>query len=247
MSDEERGEGRVLLITGGSSGIGAATARRAVAAGFRVSLIARSAERLNRIASECESGRVLPIVCDVRSLEQQEAAVAATLDAFGGIDATYANAGLAGPPGDFLTHPPELWRDILDVTLFGAALTIRACLPALEKAENGHLLICGSSAGRTYGHPSLYAAAKWGLTSLGYGLQAKLAPRGVRVTLIEPGVTETSLFESAGTSLGEIQDLSGIKCPLHPDDVARAVLFSLDQPPHVAINEILIRPSTQAG
>jgi NADP-dependent 3-hydroxy acid dehydrogenase YdfG len=243
----DRNGDRVLLITGGSSGIGASTARHAVAAGYRVSLIARSAEKLDRIAAECESGRVLPIVCDVRSLEEQEAAVVATLDAFGRVDAAYANAGLAGPPGDFLTHPAELWRDILDVTLYGAALTIRTCLPALEEAENGHLLICGSSAGRTYAYPSLYSAAKWGLTSLGYGLQAKLAPRGVRVTLIEPGVTETPFFETAGTSLEEIQGLSGIEQPLAADDVARAVLFALEQPPHVAINELLIRPSTQAG
>jgi NADP-dependent 3-hydroxy acid dehydrogenase YdfG len=234
----------VLLITGGSSGVGAATARLAVESGYRVALLARSAEKLELVVAECGPERALPVVCDVRDWDQQQAAAAATLDAFGRLDAAFVNAGFGGR-GEFLDDSPERWREILDVTLYGAALTIRACLPALEAADSGHLVICGSTAARTYEFPTMYSAAKWGLTALGHGLRAKLAPRGVRVTLVEPGLIDTPFLETVGTSLEEIQGLTGIEQPLAAEDVAGAVLYALGQPPHVAVNEILLRPSSQ--
>jgi NADP-dependent 3-hydroxy acid dehydrogenase YdfG len=233
----------VLLITGGSQGVGAATARLALDAGYRVALLARGVERLERLADELGRERALPVVCDVRSWEDQQAAVARTLDVFGRLDAVFANAGLGGA-ATFLEDTPDQWEELLRVNLLGAALTIRACLPALE-AGRGQLVICGSTAGRILDFPTMYSAAKWGLTSLGHGLRAKLAPKGVRVTLVEPGLIDTGFNDPLGITVEEILAREGMARALDPEDVARAVLYAITQPAHVAVNEILLRPATQ--
>ena len=164
MADAELETAPVLLVTGASAGVGAATAALAVEAGWRVALLARSRERLDALAGRLGRDRALPIACDVRSWEEQQDAVARTLDAFGRLDAAFANAGI-GSSGGFLGETPELWRELLLVNVYGAALTARACLPALEDGR-GHLLICGSTTGRTH-LPTMYSATKWAITASG--------------------------------------------------------------------------------
>jgi NADP-dependent 3-hydroxy acid dehydrogenase YdfG len=223
----------VLLITGASSGIGAATARHAHAQGWRVVLAARSEERLQALGEELGgSEQALAIRCDVTSWEDQQQMVAAALAAFGRIDASFANAGFGGPRG-FLADTPEHWREMVLTNVYGAALTIRATIPSLRESK-GHLLLTGSVAGRRALPGSLYSCTKHAVTAMGEAARQDLNGTGVRVTLIEPGMTDTPFFEQPPSD-----------APLQDDDVARAVLYALSQPPHVNVNEILIRPTAQ--
>lgn len=223
----------VLLITGASSGIGAATARHAHAHGWRVALAARSEDRLQALANELGGPEhSIAIRCDVTSWEDQQRMVAATLDAFGQIDASFANAGFGGPRG-FLNDTPEHWREMVLTNVYGAALTIRASIPALRESR-GHLLLTSSVAGRRPLPGSLYSCTKYAVTAMGEAARQDLNDSGIRVTLIEPGMTDTPFFDKPPAA-----DL------LQDDDIARAVLYALSQPPHVDVNEMMIRPTAQ--
>jgi NADP-dependent 3-hydroxy acid dehydrogenase YdfG len=224
----------VFLITGASSGIGAATARSAAAAGYRLVLAARSADRLADLASELGGEqRALAVHCDVTEWQHQEAMVQTALDHFGRLDVAFANAGFGAARG-FLNESPEHWRSMVLTNVYGAALTIRATLPALKQA-NGHLLLTGSVAGRRVLAGSLYSATKWAVTAMGEAARQELDGSGVRVTLIEPGQVDTPFFDNP------------VANALQPDDVARAVMYAVSQPPHVDVNEILLRPTAQSG
>jgi NADP-dependent 3-hydroxy acid dehydrogenase YdfG len=224
---------RVMLITGASSGIGAATARAAAAAGWQLVLGARSMDRLEALATELGDG-ALPVQCDVTDWEQQQAMVSQALERFGRLDVAFANAGFGAARG-FLKESPEHWRAMVLTNVYGAALTIRATLPALKESR-GHLVLTGSVAGRRALPGSLYSATKWAVTAMGEAARQELNDTGVRVTLIEPGMVDTPFF-SSGAADGALQ----------ADDVARAVMFAVEQPRHVDVNEILIRPTAQAG
>ncbi len=222
----------VFLITGASSGIGAATARHAAQAGYRVVLAARSADRLGELAHELGGeDRALAVGCDVTEWEQQEQLVQKAHDRYGRIDVAFANAGFGAARG-FLKESPELWRSMVLTNVYGAALTIRAALPALTETR-GHLLLTGSVAGRRALPGSLYSATKWAVTAMGEAARQDLNGTGVRVTLIEPGMVATPFFDNP---------VSGA---LEPEDVARAVMFAVSQPAHVDVNEILVRPISQ--
>jgi NADP-dependent 3-hydroxy acid dehydrogenase YdfG len=224
----------VFLITGASSGIGAATARHAAQAGYRLVLAARSTDRLAARASALGGPeRAIAVKCDVTEWDQQQAVVDEALDRFGQLDVAFANAGFGAARG-FLKESPEQWRSMVLTNVYGAALTIRATLPALTNAR-GHLLLTGSVAGRRALPGSLYSATKWAVTAMGEAARQELDGTGVRVTLIEPGMVDTPFFENRP------QDA------LTPDDIARAVIYAVSQPPHVDVNEILIRPTAQSG
>ncbi|MGP0050943.1 MAG: SDR family oxidoreductase [Solirubrobacteraceae bacterium] len=224
----------VFLITGASSGIGAATALAASRAGYRVALAARSDDRLRELADGLGGeARALAIHCDVTEWEQQEALVASVLERFGRLDVAFANAGFGARRG-FLNESPELWRSMVLTNVYGAALTIRATIPPL-RASRGHLLLTGSVAGRRVLPGSLYSATKWAVTALGESARQELNGSGVRVTVIAPGMVDTPFFENRPAAA------------LMADDVARAVMFAVSQPPHVDINEILVRPTAQDG
>ena len=168
---------KVCLITGASSGIGEATARHAAAAGFRLVLAARSADRLAELAHELGGpDRALGIRCDVTESEQQQAVVDEALERFGRIDVAFANAGFGATRG-FLNESPEQWRSMVLTNVYGAALTIRATLPALTEAR-GHLLLTGSVAGRRALPGSLYSATKWAVTAMGESARQELNGTG---------------------------------------------------------------------
>ena len=223
----------VFLITGASSGIGAATARRAAEAGYRLVLGARRVDRLEELAAELGGDeRALAVRCDVTEWADQEALVQRALESFGRLDVAFANAGF-GAQRSFLASTPEHWRSMILTNVYGAALTIRAALPAL-KDSRGHLLLTSSVAGRRVLPGSLYSATKWAVTAMGEAARQELDDTGVRVTLIEPGMVDTDFFENP------VSDV------LQADDVARAVLYAVGQPPHVDVNEILVRPTAQS-
>jgi NADP-dependent 3-hydroxy acid dehydrogenase YdfG len=225
---------KVMLITGGSSGIGAATARRAHAAGYALVLAARGERGLHAAADQFGTpDRVMTQTCDVCEWPQVQALTAAALARFGRIDAVFANAGFGLTRG-FTTATPEQWRAMVLTNVYGVALTIRANIASVTESR-GHFILTGSVAGRKALPGSMYSATKWAVSAMGESLRQELNGTGARVTLIEPGFVETPFFEN-----GSPQEDS-----LEADDVARAIMFALEQPSRVDVNEILVRPTTQ--
>ena len=227
----------VLLITGASSGIGAATARAAAEQGYRLVLGARSEDKLQALADELGGEEAaIAVRCDVTEWADNEAIAAAAIDAFGRIDAVFANAGFGAARG-FLEESPEFWREMVLTNVYGVALTIRATLPHLLERGTGHYVITSSVAGRRALPGSLYSATKWAVTAIGEALRGELRTmhdnQGIRTTLIEPGMVDTPFFDNRPE--GALAD----------EDIARAVIYALSQPENVDVNEILIRPVAQ--
>jgi NADP-dependent 3-hydroxy acid dehydrogenase YdfG len=226
-------EDPVLVITGASTGIGAATARRAVEFGHRVVLAARSEDKLTALAEELgDEETALAVRCDVTSWDDQQALVDTVLERFGRMDAYFANAGFGAKRG-FLEESVEHWKSMIDTNVLGAALSIRASLGHFKKENRGHLILTSSIAGRRALPGSLYSATKHAVTAMGEALRQEIADTGIKMTLIEPGMVDTPFFDNK---------VSGA---LEADDIARGVLFALTQPPHVDVNELLIRPIHQ--
>ncbi|MDO9355670.1 MAG: SDR family oxidoreductase, partial [Solirubrobacteraceae bacterium] len=223
----------VLLITGASSGIGAETARMAIARGRRVALAARSTDKLAALVEEFGGpDHAVAITTDVTDFASVEAAVGAAKDHFGRLDAVYANAGF-GAERSFLGDDVDHWREMVLTNVLGAAFTIRAALPTLYETDGvGHLLLTGSVAGRVNLPGSLYSVTKWAVHAMGESLRQEVDGK-VRVTTIAPGKVDTPFFDNPVTDA------------LQPEDIARAVLYALDQPAHVDVNEILLRPTKQ--
>lgn len=224
----------VFLITGASSGIGAASARAAAAAGWRVALAARSVDRLQALAAELGGPeRAVAIGCDVTDFAAQQAMVARTLECFGTLDAVFANAGIGSRPG-MSRESPEQWRELVLTNVLGPALTVRATLEALERTR-GHLILTGSLAARFIQPGSLYSATKAAVATIAETTRAAVVGTGVRVTLLSPGVVDTPLFARPP------------KVSLTAEDIARAVVYAISQPPHVDLGEIALRPLSPAG
>ena len=230
-------DGRVILITGASTGIGAETARRVVEAGWRVVLGARTQEKLEALAEELGGPEVaVARRCDVTSLDDNEALAAAAIDSFGRLDAAFANAGFGAKRG-FLEETEEHWRSMVLTNVLGPALTIRAALPHVLEAEAGHMLLTSSVAGRRALPGSLYSATKWAVTGMAESLRQELRQMhentSVRVTMIAPGMVDTPFFDDRPENA------------LTDRDIADAALFALTRPGHVDVNEILLRPASQ--
>jgi NADP-dependent 3-hydroxy acid dehydrogenase YdfG len=230
-------EKKVLIITGAGSGICAASAR-ALADRYRLVLAGRRIEPLEELAAALGGPQeAVAVTCDVTEWDQVEALAATAVEAFGGIDAVFANAGFGASRG-FLEESPEHWRSMVLTNVLGPALTIRATLPHLLDKGDGHFLVTSSIAGRRALPGSLYSATKFAATAIGEALRAELRSRDdgnrIRVTLIEPGMVDTPFFDNrpGDRALGD-------------DDIARAVRFALEQPESVDVNEILIRPISQ--
>ena len=224
-----------MLITGASTGIGAATARMAADAGYRVALAARSLDKLESIVAELGGAeKAIAVRCDVTSYAEQQAMVAKTLKAFGRIDVAFANAGVGATASGTLKGDPDNWRDMIMTNLYGVTLTVKVCMPEILK-NRGHLLLTGSRAGRGPLKGSVYGATKWAVTGYGYNLREELAGTGARVTLIEPGMVDTPFFDSPKPDV------------LKGEDVARAVMYAISQPDHVDVSELLVLPVSKHG
>lgn len=222
---------KTFLITGASTGIGAATARMAVEAGYRVALAARSADKLEALVDELGGpDTALALTCNVARAEDQQTMVETTLATFGRIDVAFANAGIGSTAAGVEGGDPENWHEMILTNLYGLALTCKLCLPELRKTR-GHIVLTGSRAGRRPIKGSIYGATKWAVTGLGYNLHEEVAGSGVRVTLIEPGMTDTPFFDSPKPD------------GLRAEDIARAVMYAVEQPPNVEVSEIVILPN----
>lgn len=224
----------VFVITGASTGIGAATARAAAHAGYRLVLAARSEDKLEALAGELGGDdRAIAVRCDVTEWEENERLFDRVADAFGRVDVVFANAGFGAARG-WLEETPEHWKSMVLTNVLGPAYTARAAIPAL-KESSGHLLLTSSVAGRRALPGSLYSATKHAVTAMAEALRLDLNDTGVRVTSVEPGMVDTPFFESKPSIRA-----------LDPEDIANAVMYAVQQPAHVDVNEILIRPTAQS-
>src|SRR3954452_819713 len=196
-----------LLITGASTGIGAATARQAAAAGWNVVVSARSEDKLERLAGEL-GDNALAQRCDVTEYDDQERLVNAALQRFGQIDAVFANAGFGAARG-FQKEDPDFWRSMVLTNVLGVAFTIRPTIGHLKEQGSVHYVITSSVAGRRALPGSLYSSTKWAVTGMAESLRQELRNEGspVRVTLVEPGMVDTPFFDNRPTQALEPDDI----------------------------------------
>lgn len=221
---------KTLFITGASSGIGAATARAAVDAGWNVTLFARSADKLAERAKEL-GGRALVVTGDATDLGDLEQAVAQTTERFGGIDAAFANAGRGlDKPGTEAGDLGDI-RGMIDLNVMGVILTARAVLPQLRKTK-GTLVLTGSAAGRRHIAGSIYGATKWFVHGYAGNLAEEMREWGGRCSVVAPGMVDTAFFDK------------GAPDKLQPEDVAAAVLQMILAPERAAIREIFLMPQS---
>jgi NADP-dependent 3-hydroxy acid dehydrogenase YdfG len=252
----ERLEGTVALITGASSGIGEATARALAEQGAAVAVIARRKDRLDALAREIQAGggRALAIETDVTDQRQAQAAVQRTVEELGRLDCVVNNAGvmLLGP---ILGAPTEEWDRMVALNLQGLLYVTHAALEHLQRAAGdgprqvADLVNISSVAGRVARSGSgVYNLTKHGVGAFSESLRQELATRHVRVSLIEPGAVETELSDHVREDVREqmMQRFADVE-RLQAKDVADAIAYVLTRPRHVAINEVLIRPTEQTG
>jgi NADP-dependent 3-hydroxy acid dehydrogenase YdfG len=242
--------GKVVAVTGASSGIGEATALTVAKAGAAVSLAARRSDRIEALAQriEADGGRAIAITADVGEEDQANAFVQRTHDELGRLDVLVNNAGvmLLGP---IENAPTEEWRRMIHVNVFGVLYCTHAALPLMLAQGGGHVVNVSSVAGRVARAGSgVYNLTKWGVGAFSESLRQEATMRGIRVTLIEPGAVATELRDQNRPEIIELMNQRlGDTTPMEAQDIANAILFAIGQPQNVSINEVLVRPTTQTG
>ena len=221
---------KTFVITGASTGIGEATARKAFEAGYNLVLAARSKEKLEALVEEFGADRALAVKCDVTHEADQSLLVKSAIDKFGQIDVVFANAGIGATGSGTAGGDPDNWKDMIMTNLFGVIMTCRASLQAIKKTK-GHIVITSSVAGRRTLKGSIYGATKWGVTGYGRNLREEVKEDGVRVTLIEPGMVKTPFFD---------EEPDG---GLEAENIADAVMYAVSQPSSVNVSEVLVMPN----
>ena len=235
---------KVAVVTGASSGIGETTARLLAKEGCNVVLAARREDRLIALAAELGE-RTVVAPTDVSDPAACAALVARTLERFGSLDILINNAGL-GLYGSIAEGDPEDWRKMFDVNVLGVLYTTRAAVRQMLRQGAGDVLFVSSLAGRRVPRAdgTVYAATKHAVNAIAEGLRMDVHEKGIRVLNVEPGLVRTEFPESSHPSAQEYYAQREYT-PLEAEDVARAVLYALDQPPRVSVNEILVRPTEQ--
>jgi NADP-dependent 3-hydroxy acid dehydrogenase YdfG len=235
----------IAVVTGASSGIGAATAIALGRHGYRIVVGARRVDRLERVAGE--HGVALRL--DVTEEESVNEFVAEIEQRFGRIDVLVNNAGGALGLNPIADAIDDEWMGMWKTNVLGLMWMTRACLPLLRKAKHGHIVNIGSIAGfETYRGGAGYTAAKHAVRAISRTLRLELNGEPIRVTEVAPGLVETefSLVRFHGDRKRAKEPYEGIK-PLTPEDIADCVLFAVTRPPHVDIDEIVVRPVAQAN
>jgi NADP-dependent 3-hydroxy acid dehydrogenase YdfG len=235
-------QNRAVLITGGGSGIGAATCRELARAGARVAILGRRQALLDEVAAEVTAagGTCMVIAGDVRDYSQVERAVNAVVERLGGLDVLVANAAMVDH-GPIDQADPARWADLIATNVLGVMFAVRAALPTMYRSGHGHVLVVASASGRvTYVGEPAYVTSKHAVVAFADCLRKETAARGVRVTVLEPGLVDTPFIDWEAVR----EHVPGVT-PLEPEDCARVIRFALEQPPNVALNEIVIRPADQ--
>lgn len=234
--------GHVVIVTGASSGIGAATARSLARRGAKPVLAARSVERLEALGAELgEAALVVPT--DVTRGADVARLVERTLAHFGRIDALFANAGLY-LPGQVVDGDPDAWARLMDVNIDGVLRTVHAVLPHLLQQRSGDILVTSSISGHVDIHwEPIYSASKHAVQGFVHTLRRQVAPHGVRVGAIAPGRVANELWGI--TDPAEIDRKVAAHDSLRSEDVAELVVMMLSQPPHVTIRDLVVLPQNQ--
>jgi len=247
-------DGRVVLVTGASSGIGEATALALAREGARVAISARRADRLEALAKriEAEGGQALAVTADVAQEGQAREMVLAANAKWGRLDILVNNAGvmLLGPIANADT---EDWRRMIGTNVLGLMYATHAALPLLKEDKvkesgGGHVVNVSSVAGRTARAGSgVYNASKWGVGAFSEALRQEVYGDKIRVTVIEPGAVATELTDhiTHQETKQQVEAWIGNMTPLASEDIAAAIVYAVTQPPRVNVNEILIRPTEQ--
>ena len=241
--------GRVALVTGASSGIGEATALTLARNGAKVAVAARRRERLEQLVLRIAAlgGESVLLEADLSEAAQAQRVVIATEENFGRLDILVNNAGVMYlEPIDGADH--ERWRRMLELNVLAAMVATQAALPGMRKRREGHVVNISSTAGRiANASASGYAASKFALGAFSESLRKEVHADNIRVTVIEPGAVATELrthITHAETRAALDGWASSVR-QLQGEDIANAVLYAVSQPPHVNVNEILIRPTDQ--
>jgi NADP-dependent 3-hydroxy acid dehydrogenase YdfG len=239
---------QVVAVTGASSGIGEATALACARAGAAVALAARRLDRIEALAQRivADGGRAIAVQTDVGEESQAQAFVRRAHSELGRLDVLVNNAGvmLLGP---IENAPTEEWRQMIHANVYGVLYCTHAALPLMREQGSGHIVNVSSVAGRfARAGSGVYNLTKFGIGAFSESLRQEISPAGLRVTLVEPGAVATEL---PGHNRPEIQQviasvLADVE-PLRSQDIANAILYAIGQPPNVAVNEVLVRPSRQ--
>jgi NADP-dependent 3-hydroxy acid dehydrogenase YdfG len=240
------------VVTGASSGIGAATAIALAREGYAVALAARRADRINELAERIsgDGGQALAVPTDVADEQSARALIERAKAEFGSVDVLVNNAGvmLLGP---ILGADLEHWQRMVNVNLLGLLYCTHAALPVMKEQESGHIVNVSSVAGRVARMGSgVYNATKFGVGAFSESLRQEAVDYGVRVTIVEPGFVDTELQahnEHPMVVKMIEKNMQEIGKVLEPGDIANAIVFAVQQPEHVGINEVLVRPTKQRG
>jgi NADP-dependent 3-hydroxy acid dehydrogenase YdfG len=241
---------KVALITGASSGIGAATALKLAAQGVKVGLAARRIDKLQALEAQIKAagGQATSIKMDVVDLASVQAGVQQLVATYGGIDILFNNAGLM-PISDVETLKVDEWHRMVDVNVKGVLNSTAAALPHLKQRGEGHIVNTSSIAGRkVFPGLSVYCATKHAIAAFSEGLRLEIAPKhNIRVTCIQPGAVDTELFEQISDT-GYRQQMEGLRSQmtfLSGGEIADTVLFALKSPRHVNVAELFVLPTNQ--
>ena len=240
---------KVALITGASSGIGHATALALSRAGANVAVGARRTDRLESLGAEIEKagGKALVQRLDVTKKADCDAFVDAAVKKWGTVDILINNAGLM-PLSFFKNQKVDEWDRMVDVNIKGVLYCTAAAVPHMMAKKSGHIVNISSIAGRVvFPAGSVYCATKHAVTAFSEGLRQELSQRSnIRVTCIEPGVVDTDLNNSiTDASLAKFVESTKQMAALHAEDIANTILFAVESPPHMNVNEIMVRPTVQ--
>jgi len=241
---------KVVVITGASSGLGEATARLLAEKGARVVLAARRLERLEKLVADITQagGQAIAVKTDVSQRAEVNNMVKAAQNQFGTVDVLFANAGIM-PQAPLYKVKVDEWDNMIDVNIKGVLYSIAAVLPIMRERKAGHIINMSSVAGLKVasGRGTVYSATKFAVKAISEGLREEVAEDGIRVTCLYPGAIQTELVNSINDeeSRAAVQTFYDSYGNISADAIARAVVYALEQPAEVAINDISIRPTRQ--
>jgi NADP-dependent 3-hydroxy acid dehydrogenase YdfG len=241
-------EGKVVVITGASSGLGESTARHLAGLGATVVLGARRKDRLDTIVKDitAKRGEALAVTVDVTKREQVDALFQTALKAYGKVDVLVNNAGIM-PMAPLAALKVDEWEKMIDINIKGVLYCIAAALPVFTKAKCGHFINLASVAGLKVFAPggSVYSGTKFAVHAISEGLRMETRKDNIRVTVLSPGAIESELTEGSSDAVASQNVKEFYKIAIPADAIARAIAYAIEQPSDVEIDEIVVRPTVQ--
>ncbi len=241
-------EGKVIIITGASSGMGEAAARHLAAEGARVVLAARRTERIDTLAKEITNakGKALSIATDVTNHKDMERLAAVTMENFGRIDVLINNAGVM-PLSPIERLKIDEWDQMINVNFKGVLYGIAAVLPYMKEQKSGHIINTASVAAyKVFPASAVYSATKYAVRALTEGLRQEVKPYNIRTTIIAPGAVKTELLQHiSDRDVQSVNEEYVGRVGVSPDSYARMAAFAVSQPEDVDVNELIFRPTAQ--